>query len=198
MPHSRGTRVLRGLLAALFATFVALLMHVAAGGEMPHWIGIVAPLVLSTTVCTLLAGRRVGLIRLSVSVSVSQALFHLLFVLGSGPAASSAGHHHGAVFTAVTPTSGATSMDVTMTVAHALAAAVTIAALYSAERIAAALLELAELIRGWVLRRLELPRTPSLPAEVPSSVALVMRRIVRPLGYFPEAIPRRGPPARLA
>lgn len=46
-------------------------------------------------VCTLLAGRVLSLTRLSIAVVISQALFHVLFVLGTDPGAAGAtGHAH--------------------------------------------------------------------------------------------------------
>ena len=84
MSRSRSTRVIRAWVAASIATFVALFWHVAAGGAMPHWLGIAVPWVLSLAVCTVLVGRALSLLRLSVAVVLSQLLFHLLFVLGAG------------------------------------------------------------------------------------------------------------------
>lgn len=196
MPRSRLTRVLRGSMAAAFATFVALFVHAAAGGELPNWIGIVAPLVLSTMICTLLAGRRVNLIRLSIAVTLSQGLFHLLFVLGSGPAPSGSGHHHGEFFVpAPIAAAGGSTVDVSMWLGHALAAAVTIAAFYSAERATRALLELGARLRSWMLRVLFTP-IPVVSQATSFSLAVAARiQRVRPFGFFPAATPRRGPPA---
>ncbi|SDR80278.1 hypothetical protein SAMN04489752_0304 [Brevibacterium siliguriense] len=77
----RHRRALRGTLAAVFATFVALTSHILGGGSFPTAMGIIVPLALSTFVCVLLAGRRLSLPRLTVSVGISQTLFHLLFSL---------------------------------------------------------------------------------------------------------------------
>ena len=46
-------------------------------------LGVVVPLALSLFVSVLLAGRRLSVIRLGVSVIASQTLFHSLFVLGT-------------------------------------------------------------------------------------------------------------------
>lgn len=75
----RHQRALRGSAAAVFATFVALASHMIGGGALPSAMGVVVPLVLSMLVCVLLAGRRLSLLRLSLSVLASQSLFHLLF-----------------------------------------------------------------------------------------------------------------------
>ncbi|MCU4298632.1 hypothetical protein D3I60_16390 [Brevibacterium permense] len=77
--RARHRRALRGTLAAAFATFVALTSHILGGGSFPTAMGIIVPLALSTLVCVLLAGRRLSLPRLTVSVGISQTLFHLLF-----------------------------------------------------------------------------------------------------------------------
>lgn len=102
MPQPRAIRVARGSVAAGIATFVALLSHAAGGGQMPGWLGVVVPLVLSVAVCTALAGRRLSLWRLSLAVATSQVFFHTLFVLGTfAPSAAtiaSPSHHiHGPV-----------------------------------------------------------------------------------------------------
>ncbi|MDK7750784.1 hypothetical protein QP572_10535 [Brevibacterium sp. UMB10442] len=52
---------MRGVIAAVFATFTALFAHVVGGAPMPGWLGIVAPLILSIFLCTVLAGRHVDL-----------------------------------------------------------------------------------------------------------------------------------------
>lgn len=104
---NRRERALRGSLAAAFATFVALTSHVIAGGSLPTMMGLIVPLALSVLVCVLLAGRQLSLWRLSVSVGISQALFHLLFMVftpmstpmgaptASSAAANNALAHHG-------------------------------------------------------------------------------------------------------
>jgi hypothetical protein len=78
------------MFAALFSTFVALVSHVIAGGTLPGTLGIVVPLVFSILACVLLAGRQLSLLRLSLSVAISQLLFHTLFVLGASGGTSAA------------------------------------------------------------------------------------------------------------
>lgn len=77
----RHRRALRGTLAAAFATFVALTSHILGGGSFPTAMGVIVPLALSILVCVLLSGRHLSLPRLTVSVGISQTLFHLLFSL---------------------------------------------------------------------------------------------------------------------
>ena len=57
--QARVFRLVRGVIAAVFATFIALFAHVVGGAEVPGWLGIVAPLILSIFLCTVLAGRHV-------------------------------------------------------------------------------------------------------------------------------------------
>ncbi|WP_152345982.1 hypothetical protein [Brevibacterium sp. CFH 10365] len=87
----RHRRALRGSLAAAAATFVALTSHILGGGALPTAMGVIVPLALSSLVCVLLAGRRLSLPRLTISVGVSQALFHLLFSLFTPTGSAAAG-----------------------------------------------------------------------------------------------------------
>ena len=76
-------RLVRGGVAATIATALALIGHVAGGGAMPGWLGIVLPWWLSVTVCTVLAGTRFSLPRMSAAILGSQSLFHGLFMAGT-------------------------------------------------------------------------------------------------------------------
>lgn len=76
-------RLVRGGVAATLATALALIGHVVGGGAVPGWLGIVLPWWLSVAVCTVLAGSRFSLPRLSAAVLGSQALFHGLFMAGT-------------------------------------------------------------------------------------------------------------------
>lgn len=76
-------RLLRGGTAATLATAVALGGHLAGGGAMPGWLGLLLPWWLAVAASTLLAGTRFSLPRMGAAVLVSQALFHGLFVAGT-------------------------------------------------------------------------------------------------------------------
>lgn len=76
-------RLVRGGTAASIATAVALGGHLAGGGEMPSWLGVLVPWWLAVAVCTLLAGARFSLPRMGAAVLISQALFHGLFSAGT-------------------------------------------------------------------------------------------------------------------
>ncbi|WP_341579967.1 hypothetical protein [Microbacterium schleiferi] len=194
MSRSRATRVIRASVAASIATFVALFSHVAAGGTMPHWLGIAVPWVLSLAVCTVLVGRALSLPRLSVAVVLSQLLFHVLFVLGadSGAATDGAatGHVHGLPTLDLTTGTTAVAADLSMWLAHLVAAALTVAALYRGEKLVIRLGDLARELLAWARRRIllgevQLPAvaerpgivcTPAEPLRSARVVSLVRRR----------------------
>lgn len=165
---------MRAALASSAATFMALVTHVAGGGEMPGWLGIAVPWVLSLMVCTVLAGRRVSLIRLTAAVAVSQVLFHVLFVLGTVPAGVSGaagGHAHVAV--SLPPLTASTAAMVhagpMMWLWHGLAAAVTVVFLYRGERAAQRLSQISRELSAWLRHRIQRPVVGALffrPARV--------------------------------
>lgn len=123
------------------------------GGGVPGLLGILVPWVLSLMVSVLLAGRKLSLVRLSISVAVSQFLFHVLFVLGSiTPVGSLGGHVHGApmVLPPGTTVADAVIADSSMWFGHAAALIVTVAMLHSGERTLLALRDLAVQAVRWV------------------------------------------------
>ncbi|MDQ0425618.1 MULTISPECIES: hypothetical protein [Cellulomonas] len=203
-PPDGARRLTRGLGAAIASTLVALVSHVTAGGALPGPLGVVVPLVFSFTVCSVLAGVRMRWMRLSVSVAVSQLMFHVLFVLGAttpGTTSSSAvGHagHHGAdaaglLAGTAEPVAHLAHASAGMWVAHALAGVVTVLALRHGEvvaaRIAAVLLRFAR--RLLVL----LPRPTSVVAR-PAAAAIVVADgpVRRVLLLALGGVTRRGPP----
>ncbi|MFJ6680078.1 hypothetical protein ACIQLK_13265 [Microbacterium sp. NPDC091382] len=154
MRPSRVSRVARGALAASVATWAALLSHVAGGGRVPGWLGIIVPLALSLFVCTALAGRRLSLPRLALAVTGSQLLFHALFVIGT-ITPTGAPHQHGmTLMTDAGGTAAAIGADPLMWAMHGLAAVLTVALLHRGERTAQRLLTLAADIARWVRRRI--------------------------------------------
>jgi hypothetical protein len=176
----------RGGLAASVATWAALLSHVAAGGAVPGWLGIVVPLILSVAVCTALAGRRLSLVRLALAITASQLLFHTLFVVGAVTPTAGAAHQHGAVD--LTADAGATTAaicaDPLMWAMHGLAAVLTILAVHRGERAARRLLAVAADLAGWARRRIlaavlgldgiDRPGLPSAPDLVPALRSIVL------------------------
>lgn len=156
--ESRKPAVVRGFAASSLAIFVALAGHVSGGGQMPGVLGILVPWVFSFMICVLLAGRSLSLIRLGVSVAVSQFLFHTLFVLGTiTPSGVSTSHVHGAPLV-LPPTSGlpeAVTADASMWLGHGLAALLTVVALYRGERLIVAVRDLAVQLVRWLRRRID-------------------------------------------
>lgn len=86
---ARWARVNRGLGAAVLSTFVAALFHVAGGGAVPSSLAITVSLTFSSLACIALAGHRLRLWSLTISVVLSQLAFHALFSLGQGVQAGS-------------------------------------------------------------------------------------------------------------
>jgi hypothetical protein len=202
--RTRGARALRGGLAAVSATFVALMSHVAGGGEMPGLLGVVVPLALSLPICIAWSGR-LSLVGLSASVVASQLFFHVLFTLGtpadSQMVSAGSGAHagHEGMMMPPTPAAGQgvemAPADATMWLSHALAAVVTIAVLYRGELMLLRLRELAVRAAAWLLGgRAVVDHVGSfvLPA-LPGVVAAAFQ----PLHPSPQLSPllRRGPPA---
>jgi hypothetical protein len=196
---SRLPRLVRGAATAALATFVALFGHVAGGGDVPRFLGLVAPLVLSVLVCTLLAGRRLSVTRLAVSVVAAQALFHLLFTIGSSTRAGVAtvadavGHHQQVAVgagQAVTATAHQHSTPL-MLLGHAIAALITIAILVFGERLVKSLVTLARRFARWL--------APFGDQVTPGSVILRLAAsgiVDAPLRHLTDlsGASRRGPP----
>ncbi|WP_066903874.1 hypothetical protein [Millisia brevis] len=227
MRPPRLPRALRGAAAGSVATTGALLSHLAGGGAMPGLGGVAISLALSLVVCTLLAGQRLSLLRLTAAVAISQSLFHSLFVLAARPAptlvlpasATDGSHLHGGVpmsdaaMPAATITTSAPMSDVSaplhdmsamagssagMWFWHAFAAVVTIAIVHRGER---TLLELQALGRAIASRA---RRTIVFPESVPVAIPDGLTRLpvcAAPASAADEpflvSVGRRGPPGRL-
>ncbi|MBS1908176.1 MAG: hypothetical protein JST33_16795 [Actinobacteria bacterium] len=196
MLGTRAGRTVRGLIAALVATFVAAVSHSTADGVPAPLIGMVLALLFAAPVCIALAGRTLSWIRLSLAVGLSQIAFHGLLLIGVGSGSGSAvpgGHLHGAELAGAL---GTTSVDAghvlhlqpAMWVAHAIAAVLTVLALGRGEQALRALLELA----GWnlVARLLTAPPAPvhRTPARPRDTVPVLRSRFVL------TVVSRRGPP----
>lgn len=146
-------RVIRGFSAALAATFTALLGHVAGGGAVPDALALAAPLGLSMLASVLLQSRKLSVVRLSLAVAASQALFHVLFVMGSGGEI----HMHGT----------ALAGDVLMWGSHAFAAFATVVFLVRGEQAIHRVRDAAWRLAAWLRVRLaDLAIVPALPARV--------------------------------
>lgn len=216
MTSPRHQRALRAVAAATLATFVALLSHVAAGGEPPSPLGAALPWALSLMVSLLVVGRRLSVVRLGVAVTAAQALFHVMFALGvvplagsapgapgaagqTGPFSLHAGHMSLPASLAIPGVPGAlagVAPDAAMLAAHVLAAAVTTLLLHRGEQLVAALSDIARRIalRLRTVTRGALPRVQMPPRVRPLTASVGMPRL-RALLAAPA---RRGPPALLA
>ena len=198
---SRWARFGRGWLTASVAVFVAALSHVAAGGSAPGWLSVGLALAFAGIASVLLAGKSLSLLRLSLSVGISQFLLHVLFGLGGASSVTmTSTSHHGAVVLA--DAAAPHLLHATgllpggwMWVAHALAAVVTIAALRRGEKTFWALLEeTTNRLIAVLIERL----VPALIGADAATVRPAFRRVFVPadLGVLLSSVLRRGPPLR--
>lgn len=193
----RQLRLVRGASASSAAVVVSAAAHTIGGGAPPHPLLVIGLSVFLTPVATALLGRPVRpprLSRLSGTVVLIQAVFHLLFHFldaALAPVGAAAAHRHGAdVLAAPVPTQHVGSNgpgaelavvlhgavpDAGMLVAHLIAAVATVALLSRGERIARA-------IAGWVQAtlaarmpplstRVGMPHAAHLAPQLPTSAA---------------------------
>lgn len=200
MSSARSAQTLRGLAAAAFSTFVALFSHIAGGGEMPRIIGVTVPLVLSAFICVLLAGRRLSLFRLTLSVLASQFLFHTLFVVGtpygaSPPPLVNAHALHGAPIewaSTLVPLSHGAHSGAGMWLAHGIAALITVVVIHRAEVLFTAI----SAVKEFVLAQLA-PEVLVVDTTLVRNAHTVVRKeppFLHPLGVYPSTTTLRGPP----
>jgi len=202
--HARAQRLARGWIVGLVATTVAAVSHSLAGGYQPGVLSFGVALVFAGLLGTAVIGRRPSLPRLSIAVGVSQLAFHLLFSAlggGMGAAADSSGLSSGGMsnMSAMDATGGTAIVasghdhlaDPSMWIAHALAAALTIAFLRHAELAVWSMLT--QLVTRVVIR-IASAGISALPAERPRPAVgsqdvspLITRVLVASAG-------RRGPP----
>lgn len=170
-------RLGRGLAAASIAVFVAAFSHVAAGGGAPGGVGLALSLAFAAIVCVALTRRRPSVTLLSISVLISQFVFHLLFGVGdrgaSGLMVSTVSHGSHVSAVLVVPGSGSgvgsgggagSGVPVAasghlhdsawMWVAHAVAAVLTIVLIRRGELVLRRLRELARVCERWTARDL--------------------------------------------
>ncbi len=218
------TRLLRGIAAGAFATFVALFSHVAGGGHTPTPLGVGVPLLFAVFVCVVLGGRKLSLVRLGASVGISQTVFHWIFdaaassAPSAGPAAASAdaagasaahlalhAHHVGGVpsgFASAVAGSGAGDHaahgGAAMTAAHVVAALVTIAVLHRSEVVLRTLAGLLRMVGGTIapLRRLITHTAVIDPPRLPLDTGCEVDTPA-PLGVVRSTQLDRGPPERV-
>ncbi|MFH8250906.1 hypothetical protein ACH3VR_11115 [Microbacterium sp. B2969] len=188
----RAARAVRGVAAASVASLVAATAHTLAGGGAPPPLLVAAVVLLAAPVAVALAGRRLALWRLALTVIASQVLFHLSFAVADGATGRSIGHLHHAELIDLAPAHvAAWPPDPLMIVGHAVATAITIVALYRGERMLRAL---ARGILRLVRHPVEAPHAHFPRSLAPVTVAEPVVRV-----FLTSEISRRGPPApRLA
>ena len=202
---SRGARVVRGFVAAGVATLGAALFHMAGGGQAPSALALTLSLVFSSLGSIALVGARVAAWRLTLSVLVSQFLFHALFTLSPSATFSGMpadGHlHAGMHLTMVAGSPSATGMAMPamifgdspwMWLSHAAAAMLTIAVLLHGERSLLAVARFA----FFALRRL-VDRVAAVQAEPIHRIGTPVAAAApapRRLDTVLDGRRRRGPP----
>lgn len=97
---TRRAQVSRGLAAAALSTCVAALAHSVANGHAPSGVAVALSLAFSSLLCIAIAGRRFSWQTTTLSVLLSQLLFHGIFTLepssSQGTAAASLTPPHSA------------------------------------------------------------------------------------------------------
>jgi hypothetical protein len=160
-------RLVRGVLCAALAVFLAGSSHAIAGGTVPI-LAVLLSFPLGALICVILAGRQLSLPRVALGVGVSQAAFHLLFDLFAGMTAAapsmmvSAGHRHeGILATPLTPlvagpASSAGGMDEGMIASHLVAGLVTVALVRRGEYLWWSLVGIIEAVVSTIVRLVRL------------------------------------------
>ncbi|MFF1876681.1 hypothetical protein [Leifsonia sp. NPDC058230] len=210
---SRWARVTRGLLASAVAIFVAALFHVAGGGAAPGPIALALSFAFATLASLLLTARRLSAWRLTVSVVLSQLLFHLLFGIGGGTAAFSvsggaagmahlhAGSHlvmSAAGGASVHADMGALPTTPAMWLSHAMAVLITVIALRFGERAFWGLFETARMGVARIVSHLASTAPAVLaPAASPAAAVESEPSLLRDLGLPLARLRHRGPPAAI-
>jgi hypothetical protein len=184
---------MRGAALAGVATVLAATAHTIGGGEAPSVLFCAILFALATPLTTAFASARPSLWRTTAAVGSSQALFHGAFGLLGDLGLSAAGgraaaHVHGTVSLASTADAVMTA-PADMTLAHAVAALVTITVVRRGERAL-------RVIRDWIVGAASVPAPPATHPGVPRRVA-ARTRILRPALIVPPGLGRRGPPLSL-
>ena len=184
--NARQLRTLRGMAAASTAAWTAAVSHTLGGGVPPSPVLVLATALLAAPFAVLLAGRRLGILRLSITVVATQLLLHAAFSVTAGLDPSAGSHVHAGPLVVTAPVASV-APDAVMSSWHLLAAAVTIVLLHRGEAI------LRSIARGIV--RLLLPALASpAPREfaAPDTPVPAPARAVAPTR--PSDVSRRGPP----
>jgi len=199
---TRWARFARGWIVAAVSTFVAALSHTVGGGAVPGLLAVVVSLAFAGIVSIALSGRTLSTWRLTAAVLVSQLIFHGLFSLGSAggtlvttDAASAHANHAGSIAVSALPagTMSGTDHGLMMTLAHVLAAVVTVIALRFGERAFWGLFSTAAVALTALVKVIVLTPIPNIPRSIP---ALSTFLPPRDLLVLLSPMRHRGPPVR--
>ena len=199
---TRWARFARGWTVAAVSTFVAALSHTVGGGAVPGLLAVVVSLAFAGIVSIALSGRTLSTWRLTAAVLVSQLIFHGLFSLGSAggtlvttDAASAHANHAGSIAVSALPagTMSGTDHGLMMTLAHIVAAVVTVIALRFGERAFWGLFTTAAVALTALVKVIVLTPIPNIPRSIP---ALSTFLPPRDLLVLLSPMRHRGPPVR--
>jgi len=199
---TRWARFARGWIVAAVSTFVAALSHTVGGGAVPGLLAVVVSLAFAGIVSIALSGRTLSTWRLTAAVLVSQLIFHGLFSLGSAggtlvttDAASAHANHAGSIAVSALPagTMSGTDHGLMMTLAHVVAAVVTVIALRFGERAFWGLFSTAAVALTALVKVIVLTPIPNIPRSIP---ALSTFLPPRDLLVLLSPMRHRGPPVR--
>ena len=190
-------QALRGLVAGLLTTFLALLFHIAGGGTPPSAFAVA---LCAAAVCwiAMLVGRaRPSLVLLATAIGLAQIVLHTAFSIATATATIAGHGHAGHQDLLLVVTGGGHSMWV----AHLLAGVLTVIAVRRGEQVARRLVELARMVAGSLLRRvlgalgvLALAARPLARRGLGIVSARRGPALIEALG---TVLVRRGPPLRL-
>ena len=199
---TRWARFARGWIVAAVSTFVAALSHTVGGGAVPGLLAVVVSLAFAGIVSIALSGRTLSTWRLTAAVLVSQLIFHGLFSFGSAggtlvttDAATAHEDHAGSIAVSALPagTMSGTDHGLMMTLAHVLAAVVTVIALRFGERAFWGLFSTAAVALTALVKVIVLTPIPNIPRSIP---ALSTFLPPRDLLVLLSPMRHRGPPVR--
>ncbi|MFF0905679.1 UNVERIFIED_CONTAM: hypothetical protein RF653_18555 [Kocuria sp. CPCC 205316] len=195
-------RVVRGGLAGALSASLAAASHFAVDKAAPEPVVVVAAVAAAVGVCVLLAGHRMGPVRLGSAVAISQGAYHLLFSLPGGNTVGAAahfprggepahGHTHAPLGTVPPDPFPVETAHDPMLVLHLLATVVTYLLLRHGEQAWWALVD----VLGTPIRRLLTVALPWVAARRPlGRPDRSFHYALHDLGCALEIVTPRGPP----
>ncbi|MFZ9087915.1 MAG: hypothetical protein ACO2Z1_03440 [Pontimonas sp.] len=183
-PSARTQWVRRAAFSGLLGVSTGLVAHLAMGGDLPGLMGVLPALVASILLSLVVLVKKTFLGTIVATIS-GQYVFHQWSGLGG---AAATGHVHGEI----QPLVATLGTDASMTLGHALAAAVTALFVMGSHRVRRSLQRVAELVVRLVLRAI--PGTPRFFS--PTARSFHAASATAPLWQAPLAGAQslRGPP----